>query len=93
MRDVGGGVTVKGDKLEEFSIAGEDGKWQWTDVRIDGETIVVSSPSVPAPKHVRHAWQANPKATLHNAAGLPAVPFRTDSPCMKFPTKQTPRIP
>jgi sialate O-acetylesterase len=81
-----GGLTVKGDKLEEFSIAGDDGKWQWADARIEGDTVVVSSPTVPRPIHVRYAWQAYPKATLYNEAGLPAVPFRTDSPCMKIQT-------
>lgn len=79
-----GGLLVNGDKLEEFSVCGDDGKWVWADVRIDGECVIVSSSSVPKPKHVRYAWQSNPKATLFNGAGLPAVPFRTDSPCMKL---------
>jgi sialate O-acetylesterase len=73
-----GGLIVKGTKLEEFSIAGEDRKWLWADARIEGDTIVVSSPSVPNPQEVRYAWQSNPAATLFNGAGLPAVPFRTD---------------
>ena len=74
-----GGLAAKGDKLEEFSIAGEDRKWHWADARIDGDTVVVSSPSVPDPKEVRYAWQSNPAATLFNGAGLPAAPFRTDT--------------
>jgi sialate O-acetylesterase len=74
-----GGLVVKGDKLEEFSIAGEDHKWYWANARIDGDVIVVSSPSVPSPKEVRYAWQSNPAATLFNGAGLPAAPFRTDT--------------
>jgi sialate O-acetylesterase len=74
-----GGLVVKGAKLEEFAIAGEDRKWYWADARIKGKTIIVSSPSVPNPKEVRYAWQSNPAATLFNGAGLPAVPFRTDS--------------
>jgi sialate O-acetylesterase len=78
-----GGLVVKGDKLGEFSLAGEDGKWVWADARLDGDTIVVSSPSVPRPKAVRYAWQGNPAATLFNGAGLPAVPFRTDGPVAK----------
>jgi sialate O-acetylesterase len=41
---------------------------------IDGDSIVVSSPSVPKPVAVRYAWDANPEACLHNGAGLPAVP-------------------
>jgi sialate O-acetylesterase len=73
-----GGLIAKGAKLEEFSIAGEDQKYFWADARIEGDTIVVSSPSVPKPKEVRYAWQANPAATVFNGAGLPAVPFRTD---------------
>jgi len=73
-----GGLVVKGGKLGEFSIAGKDRKWHWADARIEGDTIVVSSPEVPEPVAARYAWQANPMATLYNGAGLPAVPFRTD---------------
>ena len=74
-----GGLVAKGGKLEEFSIAGEDRKWVWGVAHIDGDTVVVSSPEVPRPTQVRYAWQSNPKATLFNGAGLPAVPFRTDT--------------
>jgi sialate O-acetylesterase len=74
-----GGLVVKGSKLEEFSIAGEDRKWVWADARIEGDTVIVSSASVPNPKEVRYAWQSNPAATLFNGAGLPAGPFRTDT--------------
>lgn len=74
-----GGLVVKGAKLEEFAIAGEDRKWYWADAHVEGDAIVVSSPSVPNPKEVRYAWQSNPAATLFNGAGLPAGPFRTDT--------------
>lgn len=74
-----GGLVVRGDRLGEFSIAGDDRKWVWADARIDGDTVVVSSPSVPNPTQVRYAWQSNPAATLFNGAGLPAAPFRTDT--------------
>ena len=73
-----GGLVVKGAKLEEFSIAGKDRKWVWADARVEGDTVVVSSPLVPNPQEVRYAWQSNPAATLFNGAGLPAAPFRTD---------------
>jgi sialate O-acetylesterase len=78
-----GGLVVKGEKLGEFSIAGDDRNWFWAAARIDGDTVVVSSPSVSSPTQVRYAWQSNPVATLFNGAGLPAVPFRTD----KWPGK------
>ena len=73
-----GGLVVKGDKLGEFSVAGEDRKWHWADAKIEGDAIIVASPNVPNPVAARYAWQSNPVATLYNGAGLPAVPFRTD---------------
>jgi sialate O-acetylesterase len=73
-----GGLVVKGDKLEEFSICGEDGKRHWAGARIEGDSVLVSSSEVPTPVAARYAWQANPKATLFNGAGLPAIPFRTE---------------
>jgi len=74
-----GGLVVKGSKLEEFAVVGEDHKWYWAEARIEGNTVIVSSPLVPNPKEVRYAWQSNPLATLFNGAGLPAAPFRTDT--------------
>ena len=73
------GLVVKGEKLAEFEIAGEDHKWYWAEAHVEGSTVVVSSPSVSNPKEVRYAWQSNPAATLFNGAGLPAAPFRTDT--------------
>ena len=66
-------TVVKG-----FSIAGSDHKWHWADAHIDGETVIVSCPDVRYPVAVRYAWHINPVCNLQNAAGLPAVPFRTD---------------
>ncbi len=63
-----------------FAVAGEDKHFYWADAKIVGDTVVVSSASVPKPVAVRYAWGNNPDATLYNGAGLPAVPFRTDRP-------------
>jgi sialate O-acetylesterase len=73
-----GGLVAKGGSPGEFALSGEDKKWVWADAKIEGDTIIVSSTQVPNPKHARYAWQSNPRATLYNGAGLPAVPFRTD---------------
>ena len=73
-----GGLIAKGGKPGEFSIAGSDHHWFGAEARIEGNSVVVSSPQVPHPLAVRYAWQSNPVATLYNGAGLPAVPFRTD---------------
>ncbi len=74
-----GGLVVRGDTLGEFSVAGEDGRWAWAEAKIDGDTVVVSSPKVAHPLVARYAWESNPLATLFNGGGLPAAPFRTDS--------------
>lgn len=63
-----------------FGIRGADGNWVWADARIEGEEIVVSSPSVPQPEAVCYAWASNPKISVENSAGLPLQPFRTDKP-------------
>jgi sialate O-acetylesterase len=75
---VGGGLEARGGALKGFAIAGADKKFVWADAKIDGATLVVSSPEVSAPVAVRYAWAHNPEATLFNKEGLPAIPFRTD---------------
>jgi sialate O-acetylesterase len=77
-RHVDGGLSAKGGELKEFTIAGEDRKWVKAEAKIEGETVIVSSPEVPKPVAVRYAWTNKPEATLFNRAGLPASPFRTD---------------
>jgi sialate O-acetylesterase len=77
-KHIGGGLVQKGDRLAGFQIAGEDRKWVWADAKIDGESVVVSSPDIARPVAVRYAWANNPPSTLYNQAGLPALPFRTD---------------
>jgi sialate O-acetylesterase len=67
------------ETLEGFAIAGADKKWVWATAKIEGDTVVVSSPDVKEPVAVRYAFSMNPdKANLYNQAGLPASPFRTD---------------
>ena len=50
-----------------------------TDVRIDGNEVVVVSDKVKDPVAVRYGWDTNPACNLFNKEGLPASPFRTDS--------------
>ena len=76
---VGGGLVSKGGALKQFAIAGEDKAFVWADAVIDGDSVVVSSPTVAAPVAVRYAWAANPAGcNLYNKEGFPASPFRTD---------------
>ena len=54
------GPLVKGERLGDFAVAGDDHKWCRADARIEGNTVVVSSQSGPNPKVARYAWQNNP---------------------------------
>ena len=74
-----GGLVAKDGELKQFSIAGHDHRFVWADAVLEGDSVVVSSPSVPQPVAVRYAWASNPAGcNLYNGAGLPASPFRTD---------------
>jgi sialate O-acetylesterase len=75
-----GGLMAKDGPLHWFQIAGADQKFVDADAKIDGNSVVVSSPNVAAPVAVRYAWDNYPNtANLFNGAGLQAAPFRTDS--------------
>ncbi|MFM1769681.1 MAG: hypothetical protein RJA22_2210 [Verrucomicrobiota bacterium] len=64
--------------LTGFAVCGKDRQWIWANASIEGNTVVVSHPSVPKPVAVRYGWADFPVANLWNAHGLPASPFRTD---------------
>lgn len=73
-----------GGKLKRFALAEGDPdkpatwRWVWGVARIDGETVVVSSPEIANPVAVYYAYGGNPEgANLYNRHGLPASPFRT----------------
>ncbi len=73
------GLTAKDGPLKWFQIAGADQKFVDADAKIEGDSVVVSSPEVTAPVAVRYAWDNYPAtANLYNGAGLQAAPFRTD---------------
>ncbi len=76
----GGGLVMKGDgPLTYFTIAGEDRKFVAADARIEGDSVVVTSPQVTKPAAVRYAWINVPcDCNLYGGAGIPAAPFRTD---------------
>ena len=76
-----GGLEAKDGPLKSFAISGADKKFVWADAKIEGETVLVSSPQVANPVAVRYAWADNPEGcNLYNKQGLPTSPFRTDSP-------------
>ena len=76
---VAGGLVCSGAALTHFQIAGRDSRFVEAAARIDGDSVVVSSPDVPEPIAVRFGWEAAPEPNLYNSEGLPASPFRTDN--------------
>lgn len=75
---VGGGLKSRDDQpLSWFEVLGETTGFRKASAVIDGDSIVVSAPEVPNPVSVRFAWHKLAEPNLINAAGLPAVPFRS----------------
>ncbi|MCY3011962.1 MAG: sialate O-acetylesterase [Planctomycetota bacterium] len=73
-----GGLVASDGTVKGFLIAGENMEWKSANARIEGNTVIVSSPEVTNPIAVRYAWENFPDCNLYNGAGLPASPFRTD---------------
>ncbi|MEX2604770.1 MAG: sialate O-acetylesterase [Gracilimonas sp.] len=76
----GSGLSLDSNgKRLGFAIAGSDREFHWpSEVKIEGNQVVVWSKEVDHPAAVRYAWADNPDVSLYNLEGLPGVPFRTD---------------
>lgn len=74
----GSQLEARDGVLKGFSVAGTDRKFHWAEARIDGDTVIVSTPDVADPVAVRYDWANSPDGNLYNAEGLPASPFRSD---------------
>jgi len=74
-----GDLKAKDGALKEFIIAGDDHVFHTAQARIEGNSVVISSPLVAKPVAVRFAYRAIPQPNFYNGAGLPATPFRTDN--------------
>lgn len=74
------GLALTSTSDTGFELAGSDRVFHPAEARVEAGGIVrVTSAAVPAPVAVRYAWRNAPAASLKNAAGLPAAPFRTDT--------------
>ena len=72
------GLMAKNGVPASFEIAGEDHKYSPATAEIDGQTVVLNSQQVAAPRYVRYAWRDLPEANLYNGANLPASPFSSE---------------
>ncbi|MEI6712259.1 MAG: sialate O-acetylesterase [Verrucomicrobiota bacterium] len=77
---VGSGLFAKDGALRGFTISGDGKTFESAKAEIVGDTVLVSSESVPTPVAVRYAWSNVPDVNLFNKEGLPASPFRSDDP-------------
>jgi sialate O-acetylesterase len=75
---VGDGLVLHTGADRTFEVAGADGVFHPALARVDGETVIVSSPRVAHVSSVRYGWADNPEATLFNKVGYPGSPFRLD---------------
>lgn len=78
---LGSGLAVREGKPTEltwFEIAGPNKAFVKAAARIDGNSVLTSSPQVPQPVAVRFGWHERAVPNLINKEGLPALPFRTD---------------
>jgi sialate O-acetylesterase len=76
---VGSGLSVKGNTLEGFEVAGADKIFYPATAAIEGDHLVVTSNKVAVPVAVHYAWADDAgNANLFNKEGFPASPFRTD---------------
>ncbi|MBU62641.1 MAG: hypothetical protein CMI26_09075 [Opitutae bacterium] len=76
---VGQGLAFRHAKaLKGFEIAGANGKWQWAEASIDGDSVVLSHPDVSKPVNAQYAFSNNPSyANFYNKDGLPGLTFTT----------------
>jgi sialate O-acetylesterase len=68
-----------GRALQGFALAGEDGKFVWTEGKVAGSEVVLQIPEGMQARRVKYAmaWPL-PWATLFNAEGYPALGFELD---------------
>ncbi|QDV84507.1 sialate O-acetylesterase [Stieleria magnilauensis] len=82
------------DRLNGFELIGREGRWQAANARIEGDTVVVSSPDVAQPIAVRYACHPEAKAgepwNLYSRKGLSASPFCSDWKLMPYDAGKNP---
>jgi sialate O-acetylesterase len=78
--DHGEGLHSSGGELKGFEVAGADGHFVAATAKVQGASVLVSSPEVTEPVQVRYAWQGFTDANLYNGVPLPASTFLAQVP-------------
>ncbi|GEM_PF-41981 len=76
---VNNGLMIKGNKVTELFIAGEDGIIKEANAKIEGNKLIVSHPAVKNPKSVLFSFSDTAISNLFSKSGLPVAPFRIES--------------
>lgn len=79
------GLITKGGDATEFLVAGDDQKFYPANVKIDGNTVLVSAKEVKSPVAVRFGWSNGSIPNLFSSGGLPVSCFRTDDWKIELP--------
>ncbi|MFI3267077.1 MAG: sialate O-acetylesterase [Rikenellaceae bacterium] len=74
------GIVLLDEKSSSgFKIAGEDGIFVDANVKLDSNTITLSSKSVKSPIYVRYLFDDSSTCGVQGTNGLPLIPFRNDN--------------
>ncbi|MBD7911615.1 sialate O-acetylesterase [Clostridium sp. Sa3CVN1] len=74
--NIGSGLMIKENSLNQFFICGEDKNYVQASAEIEGNRVKVYNKNIKNPIGVRYCWADNPtNVTLYNKEGLPASPF------------------
>ncbi|MGA8939418.1 MAG: sialate O-acetylesterase [Acidobacteriaceae bacterium] len=76
--DNASGLNSNGKALEDFELAGSDHRFVPATARIEGNTIIVSTPSLADPLYVRYGWSNVVTSWFYNSAGLPGSTFTSE---------------
>jgi sialate O-acetylesterase len=78
--DVAEGLKANTPLESCFGVKDADGQWTWAEAKIVGKKkVVLKGKAGTKIVAVNYAWANNPAAPLYNSAGIPAVPFNTES--------------
>ncbi|WP_221032402.1 sialate O-acetylesterase [Actomonas aquatica] len=68
-----------GQPARGFELAGADQVFHPAEASTEDGKVLLKAAEVPAPVAIRYGWDELADPNLYNSAGLPAVPFRTDT--------------
>ena len=74
------GLHSSSGELKGFEVAGSDGHFVAATAKVQGTSVLVSSPEVTEPVQVRYAWPNFTDANLYNGIPLPASTFIAQVP-------------